>query len=216
MSEDNKIEIILVGGGGHCKSVIDLITSNDIFQIVGILDLKEKVGSKLLGFPFIGTDEDLPHLINRYSNFHISLGQILSNRIRIKLFNKIKELGGNLPIIAAKDAYVSTYATIKEGVFIGHKSVINAGAQIGMNTIINTGAIIEHDSIIGNHCHISTLVTVNADCVIGESCFLSSQVVANRGIELADKTIVYSGAVITKSFKEEGILLKGIPAKIIL
>jgi NADH/NAD ratio-sensing transcriptional regulator Rex len=47
VSEDNKIEIILVGGGGHCKSVIDLITSNDIFQIVGILDLKEKVGSKL-------------------------------------------------------------------------------------------------------------------------------------------------------------------------
>lgn len=216
MSGKKKIEIILIGGGGHCKSVIDVITGNDIFQIIGILDLREKVGSELLGFPIIGTDEDLPQLMKRYSNFHISLGHILSNTSRIKLFNSIKELGGNLPVISANDAHISVYATIGEGVFIGHKVVINAGAHIGINTIINTGAIIEHDTVIGKHCHISTLAAVNADCIIRDSCFLSSQVVVNRGIELADKAVVYSGSVITKSFKKKGISLKGIPAKIII
>ena len=66
MSEDKKIGIILVGGGGHCKSVIDVLVDSQEFKIIGILDMKNKVGSNLLGFPIIGTDEDIPKLIMKY------------------------------------------------------------------------------------------------------------------------------------------------------
>lgn len=208
-------DIVLIGGGGHCKSVIDVISSSNEFNIAGIIDVKEKIGTKILGFPVIGADEDLSTIIKSYSYFHISIGHILSNTKRIRIFNIIEELGGYLPVIKAYDAHVSSFASIKSGSFIGHKAVVNAGVEIGINCIINTNAIIEHDSIIGNHSHISTMATVNADCEIGESSFLSSHVVINRGIRIAQQSRIYSGSVVTKSFEKPGISLKGIPAQIV-
>jgi sugar O-acyltransferase (sialic acid O-acetyltransferase NeuD family) len=215
VSEDNKIGIILVGGGGHCKSVIDVLVDSKEFKIIGILDMKDKVGSNLLGFPIIGTDEDIPKLITKYKNFHITIGHILSNVNRVNLYNRIESLGGTFPVIKAYDAHISNFALINSGSFIGHKAVINAGAKIGCNCIINTGAVIEHDSIVEKHCHISTCVTLNADCQVGEGSFLSSHVVINRGVEIPPESRIYSGSIVTKSFKERGISLKGIPAKIV-
>ena len=90
MSEDNKIGIILVGGGGHCKSVIDVLVDSQEFNIIGILDMKDKVGSNLLGFPIIGTVEDIPELVIKYKYFHITVGDNLSNvnRFVYRIINK--------------------------------------------------------------------------------------------------------------------------------
>ena len=216
MLDNQNMDIVLIGGGGHCKSVIDVIESNPEFRIVGIVDVKEKLGSTLLGFPVIGTDEDIPCIMKTYRNFHITVGHILSNTNRIRIYNIISELGGVFPVIKAYDAHISSFAGVGAGTFIGHKAVINAGAQIGLNCIINTGAIIEHDSVIGNHSHISTVATVNADCEIGEGSFLSSHVVINRGILIPPHAMIYSGSIVTKTFKESGIALRGIPAQIVL
>ena len=210
-----KRDIVLIGGGGHSKSVIDVIECNDDFRIVGIVDIETKLGSNVLNIPISWKDEDIPSLVNMYKYFHISLGHILFNYNRIKLYNLISTLGGIFPIIKAYDAHVSLYAEVGAGTFVGHKAVINAGAKIGFNNIINTGAIVEHDSQIGNNCHISTMATINANCEIGESCFVSSHVIINRGIQLPASSLVYSGAVVTKNFKETGLSLKGIPAKIV-
>ncbi len=215
MLDNQKKEIILIGGGGHCKSVIDVIFSTNEFKIAGIVDVKEKIGTKILGVPVIGSDDDLINIVKSYKYFHVSIGHILSNSSRIRVFKLIEDLGGSFPVIRAYDAYISSFANIKSGTFIGHKVVVNAGVKIGINCIINTNAIIEHDSIIGDHCHISTMATVNADCKIGESSFLSSHVVINRGIYLARESRVFSGSVVTKSFEKQGAALKGIPAKII-
>ncbi len=211
-----KKDIVLIGGGGHCKSVIDIIEDNQEYRIVGIVDLKVKLGSNLLGIPFIGTDDDIPSLAKKYTYFHISVGHILSNINKVRIFNLLSKLGGEFPIIKANDSYVSSFAIVKAGTFIGHKAVINAGAEVGLNNIINTGAIIEHDSKIGDHCHVSTMATVNADCEIGHSSFLSSHAVINRGIKIPNQSIVYSGSVVTKTFIGNGLALRGIPAQIIL
>ena len=55
-------KIILIGGGGHCKSCIDVIEAEGKYDIAGILDMPEFVGEKILGYSIIGTDDDLPEL----------------------------------------------------------------------------------------------------------------------------------------------------------
>jgi sugar O-acyltransferase (sialic acid O-acetyltransferase NeuD family) len=213
VTDKTRKDIILIGGGGHCKSVIDVINEGYDFRVAGILDIPEKIGQQVLGITIIGSDRDISPILERYSLFHISVGHILSNEARVRLYTQFKSVGALFPSIIAKDAHVSKYATLGDGCFVGHNVVVNAGAVIGENSIINTGAVIEHDSVIGSHTHISTMCTVNADCKIGDHSFLSSQVVVNRGLEIADNIIVYSGSVITKSFFEKGISLKGTPAK---
>lgn len=201
-----------MGGGGHAKSVIDVITSKNDYLIKGIIDVQKKVGQDICGYPIVGVESDIMSLDFSKAAFHISIGHILTNEARVRIYLKLKDKNAHLPPIISKKAHVSEFAQVGPGSFIGHNAVVNAGAVIGANTIINTGAIIEHDSIIGDHSHISTMATINADCQVGNHCFLSSHVVMNRGLSLKYNVLVYSGSVITKSFDQPNLKLKGIPA----
>ena len=207
----NKEKIILVGGGGHCKSVIDVIEAEGKFEIAGIIDTKEKIGTDVSSYKVIGSDDDLEQLSKKYINFFVSLGYIKSNTSRIRIFNSLQSLGVTLPTIISPRAYISHNAIIGKGTIVMHDAFVNSGANIGEACILNTGCIIEHDVTIGNHSHISTGAIVNGNCIININCFIGSNAVINNGIETAPGTLVASGSVITEKTKPNS-LYAGNPA----
>jgi sugar O-acyltransferase (sialic acid O-acetyltransferase NeuD family) len=204
--------IILVGGGGHCISCIDVIRSTNKFEIVGILDISEKVGTIVSGISTIGSDADIPELAANGMSFLITLGQIKSSQSRVAIYKTIKDSGGKLPVVISPRAYVSQSATIDEGTIVMHNSLINANAIIGSNCIINTGALIEHEAIIGSFCHISTHAVVNGQVKVGNNSFLGSNSVIANNVSLPDGIIVAAGACILKTPYESGIYI-GNPSK---
>ena len=169
-----KREIILVGGGGHCKSVIDVIELEDKFIIAGIIDKKELIGTKVLDYEVIACDDDLEKLSKIYQYAFITVGQIRTNNIRVKLFNKIKSIGYKIPTIISPLAHISKHSFIDEGTVIHHHSLINADAKIGKNCIINSKSLIEHDAIVEDNCHISTGVIINGGTKIEKNSFIGS------------------------------------------
>ena len=195
--------LILIGGGGHCKSVLEAAES-DGYQILGVLDMPENVGKDVLSTKVIGTDDDIPAYIDK-AEFVITVGFIKNPTIRIELYNKIKEAGGKLATVIASTAYVSKYAEIGEGTVVLHQAFVNAGAKIGNNVILNTATNIEHDAVIGDQCHISTGTMVNGDCKVGDRCFIGSQSVLVNGITIGDDIIVGAGSLVRKSISEKGI-----------
>lgn len=195
--------LILLGGGGHCKSVIDVAESVG-YNILGVLDMPEDVGKPVLDYKVIGTDDEIPQYVDK-AEFIITVGFIKNSSIRIKLYNKVKEAGGKLATIVASTAYVSKYAILGEGTVILHQAVVNAGAQIGVNCIINTFTNIEHDVVVGNQSHISTGTMVNGDCKVGECVFIGSQSVLANGIEVGDDIIVGAGSVVRKNITTKGV-----------
>jgi sugar O-acyltransferase (sialic acid O-acetyltransferase NeuD family) len=197
--------IILIGAGGHCRSVIEVIESSKEFTIAGILDKKELVGSRVLGYEVIGTDDDLPSLITSSANFHITVGHIKSNTVRVKLFEQIKKMGGNFPVIQASTATVSKHAAIEEGTIIMHHAIVNSNARIGKNCIVNTAAIIEHDVQVGDHCHISTGAIINGESQTGSHTFIGSHATILQTISIADHNLIAAGAVVTRSTESFGM-----------
>ena len=195
--------LILIGGGGHCKSVIEAAESAG-YSILGVLDMPEEVGKKILSTKVIGTDDDIPSYVDQ-AEFVITVGFIKNPTTRIKLYNKVKEAGGKLAIVVASTAYVSKYAEIDEGTVVLHQAFVNAGAKVGKNVILNTATNIEHDAVIGDHCHISTGTMVNGECKVGERCFIGSQSVLANCISVGDDIIVGAGSLVRKSIKEKGI-----------
>ena len=190
--------IILIGGGGHCKSCIDVIEQAGTFQIAGIVDVPEKLHQKILGYEIIAIDNDLSQLVDEYENFLITLGQIKSPEKRIRIYQTLKESGTKLPIIVSPLAYVSRHARLEEGTIVMHYALVNAGAQIGSNCIINTKALIEHDAVIGNHCHIATDAVINGGVKVGSGTFFGSNAVTREYIEIGENSIIGCGAKITK------------------
>lgn len=195
--------LILIGGGGHCKSVIEAAESAG-FQILGVLDMPEEVGKSILSTKVIGTDDDIPTYVDK-ADFVITVGFIKNPAIRIKLYNKVKEAGGKLATIVASTAYVSKYAEIGEGTVVMHNAFVNAGAKVGNNVILNTFTNIEHDAEIGDQCHISTGTMVNGECKVGKNCFIGSQSVLANCITIGDDIIVGAGSFVRKSITEKGI-----------
>lgn len=199
-----KRPLILIGGGGHCKSVIEVAESAG-YEIKGILDMPDEVGKEVLpGHKVIGTDDEIPQYVEE-CDFIITVGFIKKPALRIKLYNKVKAAGGRLATIIASTAHVSKYAELGEGTVIMHQAFVNAGAKIGDNCIINTFVNIEHDAEVGNQCHISTGTMVNGECKIGENCFIGSQSVCANCIEIASDIIVGAGSVVRKSIRVKGI-----------
>lgn len=195
--------IILIGGGGHCKSVIDVAESVG-YNILGILDMPEDVGKKVLDYKVIGTDDDIPQYVDK-AEFVITVGFIKNPATRIKLYNKVKEAGGKLATVIASTAHVSKYSNIGEGTVIMHQAFVNAGAHIGANCIINTFSNIEHDAQIGDQCHISTGTMVNGDCKVGDRCFIGSQSVLANGVEIGDDVIVGATSFVMQNIMKKGI-----------
>lgn len=196
-------ELILVGGGGHCKSVIEVAESAG-YSILGILDMPEEVGKTVLGYKVVGTDDDIPQFVGK-AEFVITVGFIMNPAIRIRIFDKIKSAGGRLATIIASTARVSKYAEVGEGTVVMHQAFVNAGAKIGCNCIINTFSNIEHDAQVGDQCHISTGTMVNGDCKIGERVFIGSQSALANGITVGDDIIVGAGSLVRKSISTKGI-----------
>ena len=196
-------KLILVGGGGHCKSVIDVAESAG-FQIQGILDIPENVGKKVLDYSIIGTDDQIPDYV-KDAVFLVTVGHIKDATLRIKLHQKIVDAGGTLATIIASTAHVSQYAQIGEGSVIMHQAVVNADAIIGRGCIINTFANIEHDSKIGDYCHISTGAMINGNCVVGKETFFGSKSVMVNGIEIASGCVIGAGSLIRKNATQKGV-----------
>jgi len=197
-------KIILVGGGGHCRSVIDVLEAEGKFQIAGIVDVKAKLGTKVSGYKIIATDAELPKLVRSCKYFCITVGQLESATLRENIYKKLKKYKVQLPVIVSPMAYVSKSAKIGEGTVVMHGAIVNTGVVIGNNVIVNTMSLIEHDTKVGDHCHISTKAVLNGEVVLGDNVFVGSNAVVINNIKIAGNTVIGAGTVVHKSILKKG------------
>ena len=201
--------LLLIGGGGHCKSVIG-IAEKCGFDILGIIDRPSEFGNKVLDYQVVGNDDDIVKYVDKVV-FHITVGFVKNADLRIKLFENVVKHNGKIVSIISPNSCVSKYSETGEGTAVLNFANINAGATIGKNVIINNFANIEHDVKIGDHTHISTGAMINGDCKIGNRCFIGSQAVIANGINICDDAIIGAGAVVVKDITQKGIYV-GNPA----
>lgn len=206
-------KLLLIGGGGHCISVIDSIERQKLYSEIGVVEKYLKEDTNLMGVPIIGCDEDLQRLYNEgYRHAFVSLGSIENVNPRIKLYKQLKSIGFHIPSIVDDTAIVSERARIGEGVYVGKGSIINAGAQIGICAIVNTGAIIEHECVIDDFCHIASGVVLGGRVVIGDSTHIGSNATIKQGIVIGQKSLIGSGSVVVRNINNN-VLAFGNPCR---
>lgn len=192
----DKKDIILVGGGGHAVSCVDVIQHNNRHQIKGFVAIEKDGPLADLGFNFLGNDEKIERLVKKNIEFILAVGQINSPEVRLNLFKKLVDLGAELPNIISKNSFVSSLAEIDTGVFVGHKAVINSLACVGKNCIINTSSVIEHGVLIEPHTHIAPSATILGDAKIGWGSFIGAGSVIKEGIKISPKSFIRAGSMV--------------------
>ncbi|RHX90883.1 acetyltransferase [Leptospira stimsonii] len=194
-----KEKILLIGAGGHTRSCIDVIESEDRFSILGLIASSEEIGQTVLGYEVIGTDNDLGRFRKECKNAFVTVGQILNPEPRRKIFELLKSLGFEIPLIVSPIAYVSKHSKIGEGTIIMHHSMVNSNVQVGNNCIINSRVLLEHDVKIGNHTHISTGALLNGEVSVGDFSFIGSGSVVRETVRIGSNCIV---AMSSKVFRD--------------
>ena len=192
-------DLLLIGGGGHCRSCIDVIEAEGKYQIRGIVQSISDQANRIFGYPVIGSDEDLPFLLQETPKALVTVGQIRSPEIRFRLYEQLKKLGGKLPSIVSPSAYCSKHAELNEGTIVMHGVIVNAGASIGSNCIINSQALIEHDVVVADHCHVSTGAKLNGGVTIGKGSFIGSGAILKEGIVVGENVIISAAQVVLRN-----------------
>lgn len=208
----NLKKLILIGGGGHCCSCIDVIELEGKYKIVGILDKSELIGNQVLGYPIIGNDNDYEKFSDKGCEFLITVGQIKTATVRKRIFENLKKINARLAYVISPKAYVSQHAIIGSGTIIMNNVFVNASAAIGKNCILNSGCIIEHEVEVGAHTHISTGALINGGSIIGAETFIGSGAIISNQIHVGNRVIVGAGTLVINDVNENSTVV-GIPAK---
>ena len=198
--------IIVVGGGGHSISCIDVIESQNKFKIIGIIEENKKI-KKIYNYKVIGSDSDLKQIFKNCKNLFIGIGQIRSYKIRKSIYNKAAKIGYNIPTIISPFSIVSKKARISNtGTIIMHNAVVNSGAFIDKNVILNSNSLIEHGVSLSQYCHVSTGAIINGDVKVDEGTFIGSGSILKEGISIGKNCIIGAGITIKKNIPSNSIV----------
>jgi len=209
-------KILLVGGGGHCISVLDTLINLNIYDEIGIIERDAAyMPGTVMGIPIVGTDSDLQELFRLgWKNAFITLGSIGNTSARRRIYNLLCDIGFHIPTIIDSTSVVSPYAVLENGIFVGKRVVINAEVHIGACAIINTGAIIEHNCAIGSFSHISPGCLLCGEVRVGDDSHIGAASVVRQQIEIGSNTLVGAGSVVVKNLPH-GVKAYGNPARVV-
>ena len=191
-------KILILGVGGHAKSVADAIRKESKYEIAGYVvnDTLEADDR----YPVIGNDDDLLRLYEEGILYAaVGIGFLGKGTLRNRLYQKLKEIGYELPVICDPSAIIADGVEIEEGTFVGKGVILNTDAKIGKMCIINTGAIVEHDCMVGDFTHIAVGTVLCGNVSVGEQVLVGANATVIQGREIAAGCIVGAGEVIKKN-----------------
>jgi len=189
-------KIVLLGSGGHAKSVVDAIEAQGRYEIVGFTDGEAQKGFAYRSYQVLGADSCLKTLFE--SGVHhafVCVGYLGKGDVRNRLYAQLKEIGFSLPVVVDPSAVVAEDALLGEGCFVGKRAVVNSAAQIGKMAIINTGAIIEHDCVVGDFTHVAVGAVLCGCVTLGAESMIGANATVIQGVQLPEHSFVKSGSM---------------------
>lgn len=209
-----KSRVVLLGGGGHARVLLDCLLGLADTEIFGVLDSDaSRVGGLVYGVPVLGGDELLGELVGRgATHFVVGLGAAAGNEPRRRLFEVGLAVGLQPLLVRHPSAILSSRAKVGEGSQLLPASVVNAGAVLGRNVVVNTAAVVEHDCVIGDHVHVATGARLAGGVRVAEGALVGAGAIVRQGVSIGARAVVGAGAVVVKDVSA-GVVVVGVPAK---
>lgn len=206
-------KIVLVGAGGHAKSVIDTIENEKKYEIAGFVS-NEEIGKKIYKDYFcIAHDDGLDRIIAQgIKNAFICIGYMGKGQVRNKLYESLCRAGFKIPSIIDASAIIGNSAIIGEGAFVGKRAIVNANAIVDKMAIINSGAVIEHDTHVGEFSHIAVSAVCAGNTQIGCNTLVGANATIIQGVSVGSYCIVGAGAVVVRNVENHTVVC-GVPAR---
>jgi sugar O-acyltransferase (sialic acid O-acetyltransferase NeuD family) len=206
------LPIIVLGGGGHARVLIDvlLLQRRDLLGYTDVV----KAGKRNVDLPHLGDDSAV--LENDPENLTLvnGLGSIGPSTSRKKLYEHFLERGYRFETVVHPSATIASDVRLGEGVQIMAGAVVQTGTHLGANSIVNTGALVDHDCEIGAHVHIAPGVVLSGNVRIGEGAHVGTGAILIQGVTVGTQSIIGAGTVVLKNVPPR-VTFVGVPGRIL-
>jgi len=197
----NNKKLIILGCGGHARSVLDVVLyNNSKWNDVILVDENANNGETMLGFPIIKAYD-----VNEEDVFVAIGNNDKRSTLSVKYYN-------NLVSIISDRAYIGHSTNIGKGVFIAHNAHVGVLSQVNDFSLINTSASVDHDCYIGKSCFIAPNATLCGKVHLGENVFIGAGATIIDSVRICDNVTIGAGAIIIKNIEKPGIYV-GNPVK---
>ncbi len=202
--------MLIYGGGGHAKSLIDLIRLVGLYRIHGILDDGIPVGTRILDIPVLGGGELLPVLRRQGLGKAVNaVGGIGSITPRLAVYEKLTDAGFDCLTVVHPRAFIEPTAHVAAGCQVFFNAYIGSEVKVGFGSIINTAAIISHDCQLGKYTNISPGAMLAGAVTVGDRALIGMGATINLGVTIGAGARVGNSAVVKADVPENGIVHAG-------
>ncbi|MHB1119088.1 MAG: acetyltransferase [Bellilinea sp.] len=202
--------LIIYGGGGHGKAVIDLVRSLYTFDLVGIVDDGLPAGSQVLGVPVLGGKAVLAGLVSRGVRQAVNaVGGIGNIAPRVAVFEQLKIAGFGFPTLVHPSAVVEPSAGVAAGVQIFPHAYVGSSAEVGFGCILNTGVILSHDCVLGDLVNISPGGILAGGVRVGARTLIGMGVTINLDLNIGADARIGNGATVKADVPPGGVVRAG-------
>jgi UDP-perosamine 4-acetyltransferase len=209
-------DLVLFGGGGHARVVLDALYSSRPDFRVAVLDPELPRGrfDCYTKAEVLGGDDEAPALVGATPSvgFAVGRGVVGVGEARRRLFELGLQLGMSPTTIVHDSAVVSPSATIEDGAQILAGAIVNPGARIGPNAVVNTRAVVEHDCVVASHANIAPAACLCGGVTVGEGAYIGASAVVIQNLHIGENALVGAGSVVVRDVVADTVVL-GVPAR---
>ena len=202
--------IVVYGGGGHAKTIMELIKAMGKFSLVGIIDDKIPKNTIIHGNIVFGGREVIPTLADKGLNLAaIGVGGILDTQERVNLFDLMERHGFSFPPLIHPSASIEYSSIIEEGVQVFSNAYIGSDTILRSRCMVNSNAVVSHDCEIGAYSHIAPGALLAGHVQVGEKSLVGMGVTVAIGTRIGTLVRIGNGAIVYSDVPDRTIIPAG-------
>jgi sugar O-acyltransferase (sialic acid O-acetyltransferase NeuD family) len=204
-------KLIIIGDGEFASIAYEYFTFDSDYEVLGFAVEKEfYTKQKFYGLP-IYVLEELESKISKEDFFlYAAITFVKLNRVRERIYQSYKEKGFKFATYISSKAFVWRNAKIGENTFIFENNVIQPFVEIGSNVVLWSGNHIGHQTVIEDHCFLSSHVVVSGYCQIGSRSFIGVNATFANNLNIGKDNFIAMATAITRN-TEDNQVYKGNP-----
>lgn len=187
----SKFRLLVVGAGGHGRSVVEAAELSGQFVVVGFLDDSLPAGETVLGLPVLGPAASMAQHLATADQAIVA---IANNTVREKLLQQLAAAGFKWATVVHPRAIVSPSAVLGAGSAVMAGAIVGTEARLGVSSIVNCGAVVDHHATVEDFGHLGVNASMAGGTVLGRGAWMQSGTALGYGVRVAAGEVLLPGA----------------------
>lgn len=182
-----KKRLIILGAGGHGRSVADMVLAREEFDLIGFLDDASPELQSVWNIPVLGAIGSAPEWRSAAEYAFVAIG---NNAARESFCIMLRAAGFSLPTLIHPQAIVSSRAVIGEATAIMAGSIVGTEAELGEGVIVNAGAVVDHHAQVEDYAHLGVGAMMAGGTCLGRSAWMQAGAALGYGVRIPEGTVL--------------------------